>query len=331
MNQLKVIEMDKAKLFSIMPKDIQMAYRVSEKDKYYFHVFVPFCHTYAEYLLNQNSFTEYGNFVEAFNKVLQKDETFLYYKETQNSTTGILGMFKRNYHLAKLDDQRIKVEGNEFKLEKDLENELVKAFEEYFGNELKVKRQEYLGYGKSDISLNNTVAIELKKSKAQRKDVYQTFEYSFDGKIETCCLIATEFDPSVLDIAKRLKVDCYSYSFIYENIEGYPIGFWIEKESCSVMNQFDEILNEMDHAVFFNNYNPAFNLDKTFQKKYKTMISIFDRTKDFIESNREEILSHCEELGYDTSRGIEYVIEQIESEEKRSKTKGGRWMPLVEK
>lgn len=312
----ELVDFQKARLIASMPKNFQDAYTLNGKDDYYFHRFAPFCQAYAEYLLNRSSYTKYGEFISEYNRVVVQDELYKDYKETQDSLTSFLGIFNRNYNKAKLEDKRIPIENNEFRFERDLEDELYKAFQDYFGNELKVKRQEYLGYGKSDLTLNDVVAIELKRGKALRRDVYQTFEYSFEKKIKTCCLIAAEFDESVLEISKKLKVDCYSYSFMYEDVTGYPIGFWVEKVTSSRKTHFDKLLNEMDNAVHFTNYDPLFDIDETFNNKFSEVKEIMERTRMFINEQKKRLLTHYEGQGYDVSKGLEYVLEQLESEER---------------
>lgn len=323
MKMEEVNELRKACFIDFMPENIKAAYLLDGKDDYHLHRFAPFCHAYADYLLNQGCYSKYGTFIEDFNFIVACDELYQYYKKTQESLTGGLakglGFLCYNYERFKIKNKRVPVKKYEFEFESDMENELFNAFKDYFGNDLKVSKQEVLGYGKSDLTINDKIAIELKKGKALRKDVYQTFEYSFEKKISSCCLIAASFDEKVLNIARKLQIDCYSYSFIYEEVfTDYPIGFWIEKISESPGNRFDKVLDEMDKAVFFTNYDPAFNFNKIFDEKFKELKKVLELTRQLVNENKESILADCEKQGYDISGGLEYVLKQIDEEESKS-------------
>ncbi|MGE8038131.1 hypothetical protein [Lysinibacillus sp. NPDC093692] len=210
-------------------------------------------------------------------------------------------------------DERFPVEKERFKLEKDLEKVLNQEFIDYYNNEITVKKQEYLGYGKSDLSINNKIAIELKINKAKRKDVYQTFEYSFAEEIETLCLIAKEFDESVLKIANKLNVDCYSYSFIREEADEtlYPIGIWLDKKTNTSPNLFDEYLSDISNAIFFSFYNTKFCFLKEFETAREPLIEVYNQTEKLNSEIEEILLKKLTNKGFDVSKGLEYAIQRM--------------------
>lgn len=286
---------------------------------YHFMAFAPFCHAYADHLLNTSSFNSYGSFIKKFNELIENDDFYLFCKRNQVNrikTIGGLAFLNTNYNQVFIRDKRPKIDGATFGVELDLENLISKNLIDYYGNEINISKQRYHGYGRADITVNNSLAIELKKNVAKRKDVYQAFEYSFDKDIESICLVASEFDESVLEIAKKLSVHCYEYSFAYEKkLCHYPIGFVIEKVSNEKENILDEYLNEMDGVFHISFYDPNFSFAKVYSDKEKEFMQMFESTKRLIEAERKELLKGLAEQGYDTSIGLEKLLNQIKQKE----------------
>lgn len=318
------LDFKKRSLINSMKYNFPEIYKENYSEKeFHFYPFAAYCHAYAEYLLNSSDYNEYGNFIEEFNSIIVQDETYLWAKKIQKRRPDFISIFSRNYPAAEISDKRHRIKGEEFSSEIDLESLILFNFRDYFGNEIEIKRQQVIGYGKSDLSINDNIVIELKKSVAKRKDVYQAFEYSFGEGIEVTCLITQGFSEEVLDIANKLKVECYRYAFGRdpEQPGDYPVGVFFEKISKTPSNKFDEILNETDNSILFSDYNPRFDFNKVFQNKGEKMNSIFHRTKEVHEKERAEVLEQLKAAGYDTSKGLEALMPELEQaveDEKRA-------------
>lgn len=287
------------------------------KDEYFrvfgkrhsFATFVSYCHAYAKYLLNQSSFNVYDIFIDAFNSVVKNDETYKFHQKVQKCI-----FLSRNYEKLLIQDERIQFEKCVFKYERDLENVIFQDFIDYYGDEKSIKRQEYLGYGKSDISIDGKFAIELKIGKAKRKDIYQTFEYSFAENIENVCLIAKDIDNNVLKIANKLKVDCYSYSLVKEDDieDSYPIGVYFEKITNSKTNNFDEYLQDIGGLTLFSFYNPKFDFTKVLQDTVELIDDVTKITVEIHETEVKRLLEILKVKGCDISKGLEHAAKEYE-------------------
>ncbi|MGE7132616.1 hypothetical protein [Lysinibacillus xylanilyticus] len=302
-----VIDIRKTQLLNLMNSHYKNEYLRIFGNDFSLGRFVPYCHAYAKHLLIHSHFNIYEIFIDAFNKIIREDQTFKYLESVQKEFFFI----NRNYQKLFIVDERIPIEKDQFKYEKDLENVLYQEFNDYFGNEISVKKQEYLGYGKSDISIDNKIAIELKINKAKRKDVYQTFEYSFAKGIKTLCLIAKEFDDEVLKIANKLNVDCYSYSFIREEVDetSYPIGIWLDKKTNTTPNLFDEYLLDISSSILFSFYDPKFCFLTAFETTNETLIEVYNQTEKLNKELEEILLKRLSAIGFDVSKGLEYAIQ----------------------
>lgn len=321
LKELEATDLDKLRfLKAFLPTDhvetYKKAYRLNGEASYHYYHFVPFCHAYADYLLVNGSVNVYEGFITAFNKLIKKDKTFKNIKDIQDAQMGVLGgltFLNVNYNHTFIQDRRPPVKNREFVNERDLEILIESELKDFFGDEgIYIKRQQKHGYGTSDITINGKVTIELKKSNAKRMNVYQTFEYSFDEKLNDVCLLTSKFDTKTLSIANRLGIACYTYSFMYEeSVNEYPIGFVIEKANLTEKNLFDEYLEAMDECFWISFYDPLFNIDEAISDKKKTVNNIYDHTKKISEKNQKILLKELEKKGYDVSKGVEHVIKQI--------------------
>lgn len=291
--------------------------------KFYFHYFNPFCRAYAKYLLNNGSLTYYGSFIEAFNRMMMKDKSYNHYKDSQNLLTQLNGgfsFFSFNYDDLLIGDERVEISGKQFKYESDLEELISSELKSYYGEEISVKKQQFHGYGRADITINNSIALELKKGKARRKDVYQTFEYSFDDTIKELCLIASNFDDDTLKIASKLNINCFAYCFMYEDSDipfedQYPTGFILEKVNETESQSFDGIISEMD-GFWISYYDPRFKFVRVYDEEYKINLNVHDRTVQIFDAYEKHTLNQWKEAGYDISNGIQGVIQQIKKSKK---------------
>ncbi|OHX52043.1 hypothetical protein [Planococcus faecalis] len=208
------LDFKKRSLINSMKHNFPEQYKKNFSGKeFHFYPFAAYCHAYAEYLLNSSDYNEYGNFIKEFNSIIVQDEIYLWAEKVQTRSPGVMSIFSYNYMTAEIIDKRYRIKGEEFSNEIDLEILILSNFQDYFREEIEIKRQQVVGYGKSDLLINGNIVIELKKSTAKRKDVYQAFEYSFGEDVEVTCLIAQGFSEEVLDIANKLKVECYRYAF----------------------------------------------------------------------------------------------------------------------
>lgn len=326
MDKLQIIDFDKAKLINSLPKEHADIYKKSFKTEdgisYDFFNFVSFCHAYADFLLNSGSFNTYELFTDSFNRLIEKDEVYRLIKNIfENEFTlchnTLIGLeLNKVLNGILISDKRIPVNNKDFKAESDLELLISSELKDFFGNEINIKRQQRIGYGITDILIDNSVAIELKKSKATRMNVYQTFEYSFDDRKPDLCLIASEFDDKTLKIATALGVSCYTYSFIYEeNVNEYPVGIYLDKMNITNRSRFDDYMFEMNNSMFISYHNPIFNFNDIFNKKQKEVYQIWVRSKELSIKQEERLLKNIEQHGYDISKGLDGVIEQIENKE----------------
>jgi signal recognition particle subunit SEC65 len=311
-------------LKSHLPKEHLRVYKENATDgnkvSYHYFDFVPFCHAYAEHLLVNGSYDVYDSFINKFNNLVENDAVHKLTKNIQDSYASQLGglpLLSANYNKALIKDKRPGVEGRSFINESDLEKIVYEELKNAFDNEIDIKRQRKHGYGKSDITIGNKVTIELKKSKAKRMDVYQTFEYSFDEKLEDVCLLASEFDQKTLSIANKLGVSCYTYSFVYEESnKGYPIGFVIDKTNKTKNNLFDEYLEAMDECFWISFYDPTFRFNESYKYNLKKVREINDLTNKLHEGAKNRILTDLEKQGYDTSsQNLEQILQKIKKEQ----------------
>lgn len=302
----QIINIKHLALLNLMNSHYKSEYLRVFGESHSFSSFVSYCHAYAKHLLVHSHFNMYDIFIDAFNRVVVQDEEYKLHEENQKEM-----WFGRNHEKLLIRDERIPLDKEVFRFEKDLENIIFQDFNSYYGEEKTVKRQEYLGFGKSDISINGEFAIELKIGKAKRKDVYQTFEYSFDENIKRVCLIAKEIDEDVLEIAKRLKVDCYSYSFVREEgMDSYPMGVYFEKVTNSKSNLFDEYLEDIGGVTLFSFYDPLFDFGEEMKKAIQTIDAVANLTSELNERRIEKLLVFLNENGIDTSKGFEYAANE---------------------
>lgn len=331
MKQLQVIpddiDFEKIQFINSLSKDVSDAYkkiaRLENGDvSYHLFPFCSFCHAYAKNLLNLGQYAEYGKFITKFNDIVVKDKIYRHMKDAENQISFIDRLLETSFvDNILIKDRRYPINNKTFKNEGDLEKTIYQAFKDSFGDEINIKRQQFVGYGKSDILINNQIAIELKKSKAKRKDVYQTFEYSFDEKIKNVCLITAGFDNDVLSIAEKLNVDCYAYSFVrYVDEPEYPIGIYIEKITNSKPNIFDHLLDEMDGGlIYFSHYDPTFSFSEEYKKCFSMLEGLLERISIYVERMAENALCIAKEKGLDTSAGLRSALQDLENQEQAGK------------
>jgi hypothetical protein len=232
-------------------KDIVELHSDQIKIKEYFASFDPnkidllsyyvFAKVAAHQLITHQQFNEYLEFRDEYNSYIQKNfgEELKFIKNQLVSVLTILHASHADISLPDLTDIFKK---DEFSKESDLKKILYNALNGWEDNEV-VKQEQVVGFGRCDISVEGErgkVAIELKKGKAKRKDVYQAFEYSVGGSGFSPVLIAKEFSNDVLVLAKELKVACYHYKLVNEPGQCRPCDIYIDKVDSKGQSVFIE-------------------------------------------------------------------------------------------
>lgn len=130
----------------------------------------------------------------------------------------------------------------EFKLEIDLQKALKKSFEN-ISDKWQVETEKFINNGTTDLLFtlddNQMLAVELKKGPAQRKDIYQTYDYK--GTNTETAIIAKSFDDDVISLAEKMGVSCYYYS-LEDSLR--PIFIAVTRQSETKSKLFDRILKE---------------------------------------------------------------------------------------
>lgn len=240
---------------------------------------------------------EYKNFVKIYNDILFSD-----FKEEIESVIGIM---QHKYYFSgssfirelELKDKADLIKNDEFKLEKTLELAIFNSI--YRCNSAwDVYRQYETGTGRVDLLIKDkiskeTVAIELKKSKATRRCVYQIHDYS---KVLGCkgMLIAKSFDSDTLNLADQLNVKCYVYELICK--EGSTVPTSIELNSLNGEMLVESIayeLVEIEEWIGFNiDYN-FLNVDNLMDRYLKVIEFIIETAKNIIEEVEKTDVNIC--------------------------------------
>ena len=119
--------------------------------------------------------------------------------------------------------------------------------------------------------------------------MYQTFEYSFDDKVENTCLIASEFSDDVISIADKLDVSCYEYTFVY-GIKGkefiterkgntYPIGMCLFEVSGRKHSEVDEFLTENGFFIEFSRRDRNFYFSNELKKAAELVERVIEKSR----------------------------------------------------
>jgi len=234
-------------------KDIVERHSDQIKIKEYFASFDPekidllsyyvFAKVASHQLITHQHFNEYLQFRDEYTSFVQEN-----FGEEIKFIKGILTTEFTFLHAARADiplpDLTAIFKKDEFNKESDLKKTIYNALSGW-EDEGSVKTEQVVGFGRCDISVDSDrgkLAIELKKGKAKRKDVYQAFEYSVGGSGFSSVLIAKDFPEDVLILARELKVACYSYQLVSEPGQCRPCDIYIDK------------VDSKGHSVFIEEY-----------------------------------------------------------------------------
>lgn len=175
-----------------------------------------FGYSFSSLLHEVHRTEDYKKFVRKYNEVTEREFSGLI--ESVNNLfsqislrINFLAIMRKPNFL--IEDKTDIFNGNEFRYEKTLEDNIFETLT-LWDESWKVSRQKDVGYGKCDIVLernNEKSAIELKKGKAERKDVYQAIEYSKGSSGYKPILVARSFGDDVIDLAKEYDLACYEY------------------------------------------------------------------------------------------------------------------------
>lgn len=245
---------------------------------------------------------DYKKFVSKYNETTKKqfamsikaiDELF--------TTLGLHVNFLSALNKPKLfiEDQTNIFDDTKFKLEKDLE-ENIYEFMNYWSNDWKVYRQKDVGYGKCDIVLEHKderVAIELKKGKAERKDVYQTIEYSKGNSGYKPMLLAHSFSDNAIELAREYHLNCYEYAI--GTVKGlevpgvfYPIPAYDFLEETLIDNEFGEIVQCDGFLIEYS--VPASNIaHELANEELKKFQNALNSLNEYVKNNRSTNICPC--------------------------------------
>lgn len=225
-----------------------------EEDELTVFDYATFGMCYSSGLAEKYRYEDYRSFVEKYNYALV--EAFKtpmdFIKEVYSYLGAHVGFHKLLGSIKlHIDDKTDIFKGEEFKSEADLERILFASLKNWT-EEWTVSRQRNIGHGKCDIDVvaqGEKLAIELKKSHAQRKDVYQTVEYANGGSGYAAVLIAKRFDDDTIQLANDLKVVCYEYLLAREEGAHLPYTLFLErKNQPRKLTNIELMLEEMDYC-----------------------------------------------------------------------------------
>lgn len=164
-----------------------------------------------------------------------------------------------------------------------------------------VKRQQHIGEGLADICItsdNEKIAIELKKDRAQRKDVYQTYEYTKANSGYKAVLIASDFDDSVIELADEMDINCYKYCLATPLKEEVPSAVYLDpinnaREKTNIEINL-EIINECDgHPIHFNGFKDPLKAEMKAINSIKKLFSDIQKAADYLQKQKHERIVCC--------------------------------------
>jgi len=240
-----------------------------EKEEVGFFEHLVFGHVVSENLLSLEKFRIYEDFILKYNNTV--DSVFGESLKFQEIVSKGWYQFETLIYLENKTKLFLK---NEFLRESKLEDTIYEDLIRW-SYDWGIGRQERIGYGICDITIeykNEKVAIELKKGKALRKDVYQAFEYSLKNSGYSPMLIASKISEDVLELANKLNVICYEYYLCTCDNETSPSYIYLNKVSdTGEMTEIENEIMEMQQA------SQAFPIEYT---EKKTVDNNFSRFKD---------------------------------------------------
>lgn len=288
-------------------KNLDRALDGYKKGKVSFLGFASFGSVISSALADNNRFEDYKVFVGIFNRLLNdhfKESLELVsqvYTEL-SSYEGFQVILRKPYF--QIEDKTNIFTKREFKREADLERILYESLINW-DDGWSVKKQRYVGKGLSDITVlrqKEKIAIELKKGKALRKDIYRTVEYTAGESEYKGVLIASEFDEEVIELANKLKVNCYEYQLAYPVDGVLPESIYLE----SVNEAREKTIIELDienanyvggHLIDYIGIPESTKSEREHERKENQLFADIKKTAFLIEEKRGRAESkqcpHC--------------------------------------
>ena len=170
----------------------------------------------------------------------------------------------------------------QFKQEKDLQKSIFETLH-WLSDEFKTEKEKKLKNGVCDLFLTykdgSGTAIELKRGKALKKDVFQAYSYESLGS--DVALIAKSFPDDVLELAEKLEIPCYCY--VLENSQ-VPLLMFMEKMNNKECG-FDEVINSTSEC-------DNFIVEYPFEKESRKMVRLIEK-KLKAEDDNLKLLMDC--------------------------------------
>ncbi len=170
----------------------------------------------------------------------------------------------------------------QFKREKDLQKSIFETLH-WLSDEFKTEKEKKLKNGVCDLFLTykdgSGTAIELKRGKALKKDVFQAYSYESLGS--DVALIAKSFPDDVLELAEKLEIPCYCY--VLENSQ-VPLLMFMEKMNNKECG-FDEVINSTSEC-------DNFIVEYPFEKESRKMVRLIEK-KLKAEDDNLKLLMDC--------------------------------------
>ena len=153
----------------------------------------------------------------------------------------------------------------------------------WLSDEFKTEKEKKLKNGVCDLFLTykdgSGTAIELKRGKALKKDVFQAYSYESLGS--DVALIAKSVPDDVLELAEKLEIPCYCY--VLENSQ-VPLLMFMEKMNNKECG-FDEVINSTSEC-------DNFIVEYPFEKESRKMVRLIEK-KLKAEDDNLKLLMDC--------------------------------------
>lgn len=238
--------------------------------------FESFALIFAKSLLKSYQFERYEKFVNLINEDYKT--SFLHQQEVISKITfgNLVSFFSLKVvplkNLFKEYFATDKTGRTKFNSEHDLEMVIHEYFHWFDLQEtIQIKRQ-HLGVDLLITNGNNKYAVELKKGRSKRKDIYQSLDYSKTIEHSSPILIAYEFENDHLQLASELGVACYTYDAFYQ----LPYtNVFIESVGDFKNNDFESLIDYMvTETCHISGHIPRSGMEETIVDCYKRTLKI---------------------------------------------------------
>lgn len=240
--------------------------------------------SFAESLGKLRMYDEYRKFIKEYNFLI--DTKFLpAVKEFKDMINYLFckGMIliPISHESWRLKDKTDIFSKDEFSLEAKLEETLTSSINNLFDESIATK-QQVIGNGRSDICVkfeDNIYAIELKKSTALRKDIFQAYEYKQSINNVVPILIASKISDEVIELANELGVTCFEYNLCrFKNSDVYQLVEILQMNDFDNDDVFFDLIHETNQCylseIDFGFIEPNDQFEITKEKQLNIMKTI---------------------------------------------------------